>query len=185
MESSSLDADQRYQARRHAALKRWVIEHVHVLEPGELARLIPDRVGRATNTGRVVERLRKRNELPALPCKSGWRYPAAQIDGRGRVHAPLPRLIARATAQDYEPWEIVYWLARPTEVHAPPVVGRAPEPARRYESLDDMWQAAVEDAPPQPPPTWGPSPFTLLAAGELDRFAEVATAWLGPVTDSP
>ena len=180
MDSPSLEIDQLYQAQRYAALKRWVMDHVNVLEPGELAALIPDRLGRDSNTSRTVERLRKRHELLALPYKSGWRYPAAQIDRRGRVHPALPAVVARASRDGYEPWEIVYRLARPTEIHPPVVPGRAPEGDFREATIEQMMDAAIAGAPPQPPVTPGPSPFELLAAGELSGFERAVRRWLGP-----
>ena len=180
MGSPSLEIDQLYQAQRYAALKRWVMDHVNVLEPGELAALIPDRVGRDSNTSRTVERLRKRHELLALPYKSGWRYPAAQVDRRGQVHAALPAVVARASRDGYEPWEIAYWLARPTEIHPPVVPGRAPEGDFREATIEQMMDAAIAGAPRQPPVVPGPSPFELLAAGELSGFERAVRRWLGP-----
>lgn len=179
VDSASLDVDQLYQAQRHAALRRWVLEHVPLLSPGEMGRLLVDRVGADSNTARRVERLRREGELVAIPFKSGWRYPAAQLDRRGRVHAALPELVRRATAQDYEPWEIVYWLARPTERRVPAAVGRPLVGGRRFDSVEAMYAAIAEETPGADPVRPGPSPFALLAAGEEDAFGEATRHWLG------
>lgn len=178
-DSVTLDPDQLYQAQRYAALKGWVLEHVPLAEPSALAALIPERVGRDTNTARTIERLRADGQLLAVPYKRGWRYPLAQIDRRGRVHAPIPALLARATEQGYDPWEIVHFLARPTVTYPPLVVGTAVADARALDSLDALVDAAVEHAPEQSPPTLGPSPFERLAAGDEAGFARAARHFLG------
>ena len=178
-DSTALDVDRLYQAQRHAALRRWVLEHVELLGSGEIGRLLVDRVGADSNTARRIERLRREGELVAIPFKAGWRYPVAQITRRGRVHAALPDVVRRAAAQDYEPWEIAYWLARPTERRPPVAVGRPLENARRFDSVEAMYAAIAEETPAAEPVRPGPSPFALLAADDAEAFDEAVRRWLG------
>ena len=179
MDSAALDADQLYQAQRHAALRRWVLEHVPLLGPGEIGQLLVDRVGADSDAARNVERLRGDGELVAIPFESGWRYPAAQLDRCGRVHAALPDVVQRAAAQDYERWELVYWLARPTEHRAPVALGRPLEGEHRFDSIEAMYDVIVEETPTADPVRPGPSPFALLAAGDANAFDEAVRRWLG------
>ena len=183
LDSPSLEPDQLYQAQRHAALKRWVLEHVPMVESSAFAALVPDRVGRDTNTARVIERLRGERQLLAVPYKRGWRYPVAQVDRRGRVHQAIPALLERAFEQHYESWEIVRFLARPVLHYPPVVVGRAVPSDRPFESLDELVDAAMANAPRQAPPTQGPSPFELLAAGDDTAFERAVERFLGPVVN--
>ena len=184
-DSPTLDADQLYQAQQHATLRRWVLDEVELLGPGEIAALLPHRVGTDSNVARAIDKLRERGELLAVRYKDVWRYPSDQITPKGEVHAPIPGVVVRARAQGYDPWEIVYRLARPIETPPPVHVGRPLEHDGKTLSLDELFAAAGElvSASAVAEPVHAdtcPSPFELLAAGDDDAFDRAVLDWLGP-----
>ena len=183
-DSPTLDADRLYQAQQHATLRHWVLDEVDLLGPGEIAALLPHRVGTDSNVARAVDRLRERGELLAVRYKDVWRYPSDQISAKGEVHASIPGTVVRARAQGYDPWEIVYRLARPTETPPPAFVGRPLEHDGRTLSLDALFAEAGELVPDSASAESvqteiGPSPFEMLAAGDDDAFERAVLDWLG------
>ena len=181
--SASLDPGQLYQAQQHASRRRWLMNTLNLVGPGAIAKLLPDRVGHDANAQRAVDRLRRTGALLAVPFKSGWRYPTEQISHTARVHDPIPELVRRARAVGHEPWEILYWLARPTERWEAPFVGRPVEHEDRSLSLDELFDAAGEHASGSDRVELGPCPFDLLASGDEEGFTAAARAWLGPDDD--
>ena len=175
---AGLDADRLYQARLHAELRRRVIAESDLLSASEIARLLPDRAGVDSNTGRAIDRLRERGELVAVKVREQWRYPSGQVSAKGRVFDPLPTLVRSARAQRYDDFELVAWLISPTRRTPAPYVGspicEGGPPLTPDEILERVdGPVAAETLAP------GPSPFELLAAGDLDGFARARTDWLG------
>ena len=181
-EAAVLDENQLYQARRHAERKRHLIRSTTLLGTDDLVALMPDRLSRDSNTARTLATLRDRGEVLGVKLKGDWRYPAAQFDRRGEVHAALVPVLMRARKQGYDGWETLHWLTTPRPVHLAPVVpGRPLEPSRDVRSLDDIAVAARARHEAEPPEADGPAvaPFALLAAGDMPAFERLARRWLG------
>ena len=181
VEVPSLDEDRLYQAHRHAERKRWLLARVPLLGTTELVELMPDRIAADRNTARVLARWRGEGQVLGVPIKRDWRYPAAQLDARGAVHAALLPVLARARAAGYDDWEILYWLARPRAVPADAVAGRpldVPDDASLEAIAARAADRQANDATAASAAA-SPSPFERLAVDDIVGFERVADAWLG------
>ena len=171
----------RYQEERHAADRLALMSSVEMLDAQALiasARL--SAVSSARDPAQALERLRSRGEVLGVDTEEGeWLYPIDQFDARGGVAEPIVDVMSRAAAQDYTPWEVLYWLATPQVVSEAEV-----EPGRPIEgisddlTLDELVACVMDRVEPAPAPRME-SLFALLARGETEAFRTVADRWLG------
>lgn len=174
---AQFDAAQIYQAKRHADSQRRLLRDYSFLNATEFTALLPAYLDQTAHASRTLSRWRDQHRVIAMQVKGDWYYPAFQISPNADLYPELETLIAQATAQEYDAWEIMNWLTNPADLPSAPFVGKPLTLGTDAKTEGEILNAILADVGVDEAET--AVPVDLLTSGDTDTFQQLTQRWLG------